>query len=250
MTTELDKVKAKIDALTKKTVENGCSEHEAMSAMAMVGRLLAAYKLTMEEIDVRSSPCVTVYINVNRQRRGPMDSCLTALGKLFYGRCWFSTNHERINDKWVKKTRYGFYVQKHDEDALKYLFHVIEIAIKTETERFKDSDEYKESRYKKTASVSFSRGMADRVANRLTEIRQENEAQMAAQKATGKALVVLKGQLIQEEFEKIGLKLGKSYSSPTIRDGKAYRAGYAAGDKVNLNRPVTGGRDHARLPKV
>jgi hypothetical protein len=46
---ELDKIKLKIVALANMTVANSCTEHEAETAAAMAGRLLAAYNLTMDE---------------------------------------------------------------------------------------------------------------------------------------------------------------------------------------------------------
>ncbi len=44
-TTELTRVKARIRALTEKTVSNGCTEAEAMAAAEMVGRLLERYAI-------------------------------------------------------------------------------------------------------------------------------------------------------------------------------------------------------------
>jgi Protein of unknown function (DUF2786) len=41
-------VKARIKALTDKTVANGCTEAEAMSAAEMVRRLLERYALSMD----------------------------------------------------------------------------------------------------------------------------------------------------------------------------------------------------------
>jgi hypothetical protein len=69
-TTELSRVKARIKALTEKTVANGCTEAEAMSAAEMVGRLLERYALSMDEIEVRTARCVQVEVTVDRLRRG------------------------------------------------------------------------------------------------------------------------------------------------------------------------------------
>ena len=40
MNVDLDKIKARIRALSAKTVENGCTEAEALSAIAVVGKLV------------------------------------------------------------------------------------------------------------------------------------------------------------------------------------------------------------------
>jgi hypothetical protein len=63
---ELDRIKLKIKALAAKTVSNGCSEEEALSAMLGVGRLLSQYNLKMEECDVRKSPCKTLFMDISR----------------------------------------------------------------------------------------------------------------------------------------------------------------------------------------
>jgi hypothetical protein len=49
-TDELSRVKSRIKALAEKTVANGCTEAEAMSAAEMVGRLLERYALTMDVV--------------------------------------------------------------------------------------------------------------------------------------------------------------------------------------------------------
>ncbi len=59
--------------------------------------------------------------------------------------------------------------------------------------------------------------------------------------STGTDLIVLKGKLIREEFNKGGIKLRSARSSGhSIRNLGAYAHGREAGDKVNLNRPLGG----------
>ena len=65
-TTELAQVKARIKALTDKTVANGCTEAEAMAAAEMVGRLLERYALSMDEIEVREARCVQAEVPSGR----------------------------------------------------------------------------------------------------------------------------------------------------------------------------------------
>ena len=72
-TTELSRVKARIQALAEKTVSNGCTEAEAMAAAEMVGRLLERYALSMEEIDVREERCVQIAVPIGGKQRRPID---------------------------------------------------------------------------------------------------------------------------------------------------------------------------------
>ena len=63
-----------------------------------------------------------------------------------------------------------------------------------------------------------------------------------AQTGSGTALVVVKNAVVTEAFAKLGLKFRGSLSGKSVRDVGAYMAGRAAGDRVNLNRPVAGGK--------
>ena len=80
-TAELARVKARIKALTDKTVANGCTEAEAMSAAEMVGRLLERYALSMDEIEVREARCVQGEVPMGGRRRRPIDACVPAIAR-------------------------------------------------------------------------------------------------------------------------------------------------------------------------
>lgn len=236
---ERDKVKLKIKALTEKTVDNGCTEEEAVSAMHAVGRLLAQYNLSMDELDVRQSTYKTIFIDINRQRRHPIDHCTLALAKLISAKTWFHKDR-------YSNGKYAFFGDAVDLELVEYLFRVIHSAIETESQRFKNSVEYRECPVsRKTAYVSFQKAMASRVSQRLNEIKRENDIAMKA-KVTGTALVVLKDQLIKEEFaawsDKNNYRLTNVYRVQTPIYGKAYEKGLAAGDRVNLSRPLGGGK--------
>lgn len=242
---ELDRIKLKIKALTAKTVANGCSEHEAMSAMEGVGRLLAQYNLTMEECDVRTSPCKTIFLDINRVHRHPIDSCIAPLADLVGARCWF---HRRWGPAGRLPSAYAFFGQESDLELIDYLFRVIRAAIDHESEEFKQDETYREMEdtgaplagKRRTATLSFQRGMAARIATRLRDLKQTNEAELAKVRPTGTALVVLKKQLIADEFEKTGTTLKSVRVSSRVGNLDAFARGTLAGDRVNLSRPIPG----------
>ncbi len=89
-TDELSRVKARIKALTDKTVANGCTEAEAMSAAEMVGRLLERYALSMDEIEVRSARCVQVEVHLGSRRRRPIDGCVPAIARFCDCKVWLA----------------------------------------------------------------------------------------------------------------------------------------------------------------
>ena len=234
---ERDRIKLKIKALADKTVAAGCTEAEALAAMQGVGRLLSQYNLTMEEIDVRTSQYKTIHIDIGRQRRHPIDGAVTALARFIDGKAWFSRRYSG--------SAYAFFAQEQDLELVEYLFKVIKNAIDTESAKFKNSSYYRvegEFTPRKTLYVSFQKGMAHRIANRLDELKAANDAEMESAKSTGRALIVLKSQLVEQEYNEIKKKLHlrSSYSYSAAPNSGAYGHGVAAGNKVNLSRPLAG----------
>ena len=92
-TAELARVKARIKALTEKTVANGCTEAEAMSAAEMVGRLLERYALNMDEIEVREARCVQAEVPIGGQRRRAIDACVPAIARFCDCKVWLRPAH-------------------------------------------------------------------------------------------------------------------------------------------------------------
>ncbi len=95
MTSELAKVKAKIKALAAKTVDAGCSEHKAMHAAEMVGRLLDQYNLSMDEIDIREEVCVLGEVPVGSKRRMPIDAAVVPIARFCDVKTWQAKREDR-----------------------------------------------------------------------------------------------------------------------------------------------------------
>ena len=95
-TTELAQVKARIKALTDKTVANGCTEAEAMTAAEMVGRLLERYALSMDEIEVREARCVQAEVPLAGRRRRPIDGCVPTIARFCDCKVWLARAAPKI----------------------------------------------------------------------------------------------------------------------------------------------------------
>lgn len=298
---ELAKVKARIKALVEKTVENGCSEHEALLAAKKVGNLLAQYNLSMSEIDVREAKCATVRIQTTAKRRNEMWQVFGAIASFCGCKTWHTGNK-------LKGSIYNYFGHETDVQMAEYLFRLINQAIENGAETFKDSGDYRFASSRRSATVSFKTGMARRISERLIEMKteaqreaqkRENEQREAARAAAeakfraenaeravrveaihralkrgevveptdyaalnafdvevaqarssslgATGLIVLKGQLVNSEFEGLGLKLKTYTMRTTDRDRTALSHGRAAGERVNLSRPVSGGGRTAGL---
>ena len=80
--------------------------------------------------------------------------------------------------------------------------------------------------------------MAARVADRLEAMHRERDANVAAQRSTGTALILVKQQVVEDAFRETEIRLVATAGLSRARLNGAFRHGLAAGDRVNLNRPV------------
>jgi len=82
--------------------------------------------------------------------------------------------------------------------------------------------------------------MVIQIAGRLDHIHQARDANVAAQRSTGTALMVIKHRVVDDAFRETEIRLVSAGSLTRARVNGAFRHGVAAGDRVNLNRPVQG----------
>lgn len=232
-TTEIDRVKSRIRALTEKTVSNGCTEAEALAAAEMVGRLLDRYCLTMAEIDLRQTPCVELTVFSGARKRRPIDACVTAIARFCDTKVWLVRTEDGVS--------YVFFGFETDAMLARYLFQVIDSAIATESEAFRARNPGLRDLKLRRSADSFRHGMAARIAERLELTQVERATAMAAQRSGGTALTVVKHQVVEAAFNDSGTRLAAS-RRPAIRILRgAYSDGVAAGERVNLARPLNGG---------
>jgi hypothetical protein len=239
---ELARVKTRIKALTDKTVANGCTEAEAMAAAEMVGRLLERYALSMDEIEVRQSRCVQVEIPIGGRRRRPIDGCVPAIARLCDCKVWLARGPKPGEDPANGVPRYVFFGFETDTALATYLYKVIERAMATEVLGFRVAKPQLRAVRLRRASDSFQHGVAARVAERLEAMHTEREAHVRAQRATGTALILAKHRVVDDAFAEADVRLVSSGAIGRRRIMGAFREGWAAGDRVNLNRPVSSGQ--------
>ena len=79
MASEREKVMDRIAALRAKTILNGCTEEEALSAAAKVAELLDRHALSMSDVEMRASPCERLVFETRRNKRIPLDACVAAI---------------------------------------------------------------------------------------------------------------------------------------------------------------------------
>jgi hypothetical protein len=240
-TAELSRVKARIRALTAKTIANGCTEAEAMAAAEMVGRLLERYALSMDEIEIRTARCVQVTVPLGGHRRRPIDGCVPAIARLCDCKVWLARAAAPENAVAEPGRHYVFFGFETDTSLATYLFAVIERAVGTETATFRQINPRLQGVRLRRASASFQHGVVARVSDRLDTMHRARDATVRAQRSTGTDLIVAKNRVVDEAFGEIDIRLVRMAATGRRVITTAFRAGWAAGDRVNLNRPVPGG---------
>src|SRR5664279_5036662 len=115
---DLDRLVQRIRALRAKTVEQGCTEQEALAAAEKVAELLDRYGLNLSELDLRKQSCEGIGIETDRKRRGPIDDCMATIAAFFDCRVWAETAEDAT-------LRYIFFGLPADVQAAVYLHDLI-----------------------------------------------------------------------------------------------------------------------------
>ena len=221
--TDIENIKARIVKLSKMTVENGCSEAEAMTAAAKLAAILDENGMTAEEIksfsrEESGNKMETANFG-NKKKLHEVQFCVNAIAKFFDVKVWSATTS--VN----RVIRYfGF---PNDVAAAIALTETLVYAMEGDFDRYMLNNV--QSVHGKTLRKNFMVGFAHRVSERLKELKLERNPV-----TTGTALVVLKNQVVEAEAEKLNLQLKKGASNRTTANTAAYEAGQVAGGRVNL----------------
>ena len=140
MSVQLDGLKARIQALRAKTVDNGCTESEALSAAAKVAELLDRYDLSLSDVEIREAACEQRAFETYRKKRMPLDGCVGAIAHFCDCRVWREKNA-------AGEARYVFFGLRSDVEVAHYMTELIDGAVRSELGRYKTSKAYQKFRH-------------------------------------------------------------------------------------------------------
>ena len=120
---ELDKLKLRIQALRAKTIANGCTEDEALSAAAKVAELLDRHDLSLSDVELRASPCERRVFETHRKKRIPLEDCIGAIAHFCDCRVWREKNA-------AGESSYVFFGLGADVEVAHYLAELIDGAVR------------------------------------------------------------------------------------------------------------------------
>lgn len=229
---DLDALLKRLQALRARTVENGCTEGEALAAAAKVAELLDRHDLSLSDLEIRAAPCERRIYETHLKKRIPLDECVGAIAAFCDCRVWREKNA-------VGEAAYVFFGLRADVEVAHYLTGLVDGAVRTELGRYKTSPEYKSFRHQErhVANASFALGMVARIADRLIEMK---EARDRANESAGRSLVPVKGAVVESELAKLDLQLRTVEAPGRMVDPLAYDAGGAAGERVAIHPGIRG----------
>lgn len=226
-TAALDKLKIRIQALRAKTIDNGCTEDEALSAAAKVAELLDRYDLSLTDLELRAASCERRIYETHRKKRIPIDDCIGAIAHFCDCRVWREKNA-------AGESSYVFFGLRPDIEVAHYLTELIDAAVRAELGRFKTSADYGRLRHQERhlANASFALGMVTSIAKKLTAMKASRDQ---VNHSTGRGLVVFKTSVVDAEFDKLDMKLRTLRGGSRMVSVMAYEAGGAAGVTLAIN---------------
>jgi hypothetical protein len=229
----LDRLRGRIRALRAKTVEQGCTEEEALAAAEKVADLLERYGLSLSELELRHQPCDGFGIDTGRKRATPLDHIVPTIAEFCDCRCWL----ELTPDKMIRHVFFGLPA---DTAGARYLYDVIAAAVAAQTAAFKAGDLYDEhhSSQRASATRSFQVGMVHGIAEKLHAIKLQRAAGLRS--THGRDLVPLKRGVIEDELDKLGIAFKAKAKRASRVLGDAYHAGREAGAEFELHHGVEG----------
>jgi hypothetical protein len=214
-----------IQALTQKTVGNGCTEAEAIAAAEKAQRFMEKHGLTLADLEAVDpvSECEQLETELGT-RLHPVSGVANAIADFTDTSSWYIGA--------ALGYRLVFFGLPGDVRIATYLARVIRDAMDLEWRFWWVVNCGLTPVRPNTARKNFIKGMADRIANRLFSLKRESKGR----NNNCKAIVLRKKDIIEEAMKALKIKIyaarGPYFSS---YDGASYAAGDAAGMHVSLN---------------
>lgn len=228
-----DAIARKVRALLSRTTDAGCTEAEAIEAAAKARELMDRYRVTLSDVEIKAEPITQETVErPNSLRWAAGDYALHGINAYCGVKTWF---HKSAG---VRRLR--IFGMKPDVEMARYLYELINAVVNVECARWQRTPEYLNAYSRRSATGSFKLGMAIRINERLKQMAKDLAP--VAKSANGTALVVVKGAVVEAAYAGLGLRLGVARQGASVRDSNGFNAGRSAGDRVNLSRPLSRGK--------
>lgn len=224
------KLAARIRALLAKTVDNGCTEAEAIAAADLAKKLMDEYQLGLSDLEIEQEGVSQERPDRQRSFYNLQSRIANAVARFCECKVWLERGHvvyfglssDAEFAKWLTAALESFCWMKADE-YLKANKRPGQSAAQSVKER-----------------TTFLLGCAVRLVERLNAESEAREKTRSA--STGRSLVVVKNAIVTREFAKLGFRLRKQSRREQVGGSRAsFQAGMNAANGAGFGRPINGG---------
>ena len=220
---ERESVLEKIRGLLSKTVESGCTEHEALAALAKARAMMDAYEVTEADLALIKEQGAMLHTDDAKDFHQIRSRLAMAVSNF--------TETQVYRDIHKKLVFVG---TKPDVELATYLLDALQVFVLGEL------TDYLASRIivkygKRRVINGFVLGATQRISDRLRELVTQSRAK---QTSTSHALVVAKTSVIADFLKQNNIHIGGAGKAKVALDRSAYGAGLEAGDRASLSRPL------------
>jgi hypothetical protein len=193
-----------------------------MAAAEKAEELLRRYDIDLAPETIAGTDCTAARVPTGRKRQDGLDRCGQAIADFCECAHW-------LNREADDRLTHVFFGLPADVAAAEALFHVVTETFEAETARFKAGETYRTtpSNARGQATTSFRHGLAHGIDAKLRELGDQRLRQTRS--ATGRDLVPLKRQAIDDSLERLGLSFERGRRSSRQVDPAAYHQGVASG---------------------
>jgi hypothetical protein len=229
----------KVKALLSKTVANGCTEEEELSALEKARAWIDAHAISDDELNLNQEEKAIFHDESETDARDP-HKIKRYLGHAVGRYC--NVRVYRDSSK-AGLTFVGF---KSDIDLATWLLdHLSDFVHNALFEHLLDCLA-PEGQERKEVIRGFVLGCTGRISARIVEMCDQSKTERTT---NGKALVVIKDQAIKDLLEAEGICLRSGRRSRAGFSAGACAAGQSAGDRASFSKPVSGDGATLRIGK-
>lgn len=221
-----EKIIDKVRALLAKTVANGCSESEAMAALAKARAMMDAYEVTDADLREAGEDKATI----SGEEAGARDALDIKAG-LMQGVAAFCDCRA-----WMRVEAVQFAGLRVDVEFARWLLDTLDAFVRAELARYMMTCLFVGTKRRRIVT-GFATGCTDRIRERLYAL--VGAARRAASK-NNRALVVVKTELIERAMADAGIELKDVRGGGLRFEENSYGDGREAGNRASFGRPIEG----------
>jgi len=221
-----EKMLDKVRALLAKTVENGCTEEEALAALAKARAMIDAYEISDQELALTKNEKAILRKEPkgSRDPHGIKSGLARAVAKFTDCRVW--RDGEALT----------FCGLRPDTHFATWLLDHLTTFVQAELTTHLIGDVSLNASNRRAVINGFVIGCTGRITERLVALCESS----APVTSNARALVVVKTGAIADKMKEMGIHLGKTRRREQYYNPAAREAGRSAGDRASFGRPIAG----------